>query len=109
MIVCTTLDPDGSVGGGPGRAPLVAVADVAGGQIASWQEVTVGWDRLHDEGSEGAHHARIARFLREQQVEVFVAQHAGAGMQRMLATMGVRAVLGAHGDAREAVVRAAAG
>lgn len=107
MIICTTLGPGGTVGGGLGRATHVALASVTGGAIGAWDELEVGWDRLHDEGSEGSHHARIARFLRDNSVEVVVAAHIGPGMQRMLGTMGVRAVLGAHGDARQAVVDAA--
>lgn len=108
MIVFTTLGPGGTVGGGLGRASHVAVATVEDGRVTSWTEHEVGWDRLHDEGTEGSHHARIVRFLREQGVEVVVARGAGAGMQRTLDSMGVRPVLGLEGDAREAVLAAAA-
>ncbi len=107
MIVFTTLGPGDTVGGGLGRATHVAVAAVEDGQITSWTEHEVGWDRLHDEGTEGSHHARIVRFLRDHHVETVVARGAGEGMQRTLASMGVRPVLGVHGDAREAVVAAA--
>ncbi len=107
MIICATLGPDGTVGGGLGRASRVAVASVSDGEIGSWDEVEVGWDRLHDEGTEGAHHARIVRFLREHGVEVVVASHIGAGMVRTLGSMGLRTVLGEQGDARSAVTRAA--
>lgn len=107
MIVFTTLGPGGTVGGGLGRATHVAVASVEDGQITSWTEHEVGWDRLHDEGTEGSHHARIVRFLRDHHVETVVARGAGEGMQRTLGSMGVRPVLGAHGDAREAVLAAA--
>jgi predicted Fe-Mo cluster-binding NifX family protein len=107
MIVMTTLGPGETVGGGLGRASHVAVADVRDGKIGSWDEVAVGWDRLHGEGTEGAHHARIATFLKEHAVEVVVAQHVGPGMQRMLTTMGLGLALGAHGEARQAVLDAA--
>jgi predicted Fe-Mo cluster-binding NifX family protein len=107
MIVCTTLAPDGTVGGGLGRAARVGVGTVDAGNLVSWEEVDVAWDRLHDEGGEGAHHARIVRFLREHGVEVVVASHIGAGMIRVLDNMGIRTVLGADGDARAAVSRAA--
>lgn len=107
MIVFSTLGPNGTVGGGLGRAPRVAVASVSDGRIDSWEEHEVGWDRLHDEGAEGAHHARIVRFLREHGVEVVVARGMGPGMQRTLGSMGVRSVLGVEGDAREVVVAAA--
>lgn len=108
MKVCTTLGPDGTVGGGLGRAARVAVASVEDGQVASWDEHDVGWDALHDQGSEGSHHARIVRFLREQGVDVVVAAGIGPGMLRTLGSMGVRAVTGASGAAKDAVVAAAA-
>ncbi len=107
MIVCTTLGPDGVVGGGLGRASHVALAAVEDGQVMSWDEVDVGWDRLHDEGTEGSHHARIVTFLREHQVDVVVAKGIGEGMQRVLGNMGIRMALGLQGDARQAVTRAA--
>lgn len=108
MIVMTTLGPDGSVGGGLGRASRVALAAVEGGDITSWEETEVGWDRLHGEGTEGSHHARIVTFLREHHVNVVVAKGIGEGMQRVLGNMGIRMALGLQGDAREAVTRAAA-
>lgn len=107
MIVMTTLGPDGLVGGGLGRASRVAVASVADGGIGSWEEFDVGWDVLHDEGTEGAHHARIVRFLREHGVDVVLARGIGPGMQRTLGSMGVRAVAGVQGDARQAVTEVA--
>ena len=107
MKICSTLGPGGAVGHGLGRASHVALATVEDGEIRSWDEVEVRWDSLHDEGTEGAHHARIARFLRDNAVDVVVAPHVGAGMQRMLGTMGIGMFLGAQGDAREAVTRAA--
>jgi predicted Fe-Mo cluster-binding NifX family protein len=78
------------------------VADVTAGEIRSWQEFTVGWGTLHDQGTEGAHHARVARFLRENQVQGIAVHHIGPGMQRMLALMSIRAVTGLAGDARSA-------
>jgi predicted Fe-Mo cluster-binding NifX family protein len=108
MIVMTTLAGNGTVGGGLGRASHVALATVEGGEIRAWDEHEVAWDRLHDEGTEGSHHARIVKFLRDHQVEVVVAKGIGEGMQRVLGNMGIRPVLGAQGDARDAVLQAAA-
>jgi len=75
------------------------------GVIDSWRETTVDWDSQHDQGTEGAHHARIARFLLDNRVDVVAAQHVGPGMQRMLASMGIRLVTGMTGDARAAVAQ----
>ena len=63
MIVCITVSEDGRAGGGWGRAHRVALATTSAGAITDWREVEVGWDAAHDEGTEGSHHARIARFL----------------------------------------------
>lgn len=108
MNVCVTLGPDGSVGGGLGRAARVALAAVEDGSISSWEEIDVGWDELHDSEPEGAHHARLVRFLRERDVAAVVARGMGEGMRRVLANMGIRLVL-ADGEARDAVLAAVAG
>lgn len=103
MIVCVPVDGVGAMDPRWGRAPRVALATVEDGSITDWQEVAVAWDSLHDAGSEAAHHARVARFLRERHVDVVVAHHMGGGMSRMLETMNVTVRLGAAGDARRAV------
>lgn len=108
MIVCMPLAADGSVGGGWGRAPRVALASVTADGVEDWQVHDVAWDVLHDTGTEGSHHARVARFLREHGVQVVVAGHMGEGMARMLGKLGIRTVLGATGDARTAALAAAA-
>lgn len=105
--VCVPATPQGQVAPGWGRARTVAVATLANGSIADWDEIEVGWDAAHDIGSEGSHHARIARFLREHGVGVVVAGHMGPGMLRMLTSMGLQVELGAVGDARKAVTSAA--
>lgn len=107
MKACVTVEDD-RIGHGWGRAERVAVAEVVDGQITSWTEHEVGWGMLHDTGTGGAHHARVAKFLREQGVELVVAGNMGEGQQRMLATMKIRVVLGVEGDARSAVLAAAA-
>lgn len=109
MKVAVPIGPGATVGPRWGKADRVAVADVTGGAITGWEEFGVGWDVLHDEGTEGSHHARVVRFLRDNQVEVVAAPHVGDGMVRMLDTMGIRLVTGASGDARAAAVKAAAG
>ena len=108
MRICIPITADDQVDPRWGRAHQVAIADIAEGEITGWWEHEVCWDTLHDTGTEGAHHARVARFLREQHVGSVVAEHMGTGMQRMLHTMGITVYFGAHGDAREAVTDAAA-
>ena len=105
MIVCVTIQ-SGEVGGGWGKARAVAVATVSDGAITEWRETEVRWDIAHDEGTEGSHHARIVRFLRDNAVEVVVAGHMGQPMQNTLAKLGVRVVIGATGDARAAALAA---
>ena len=107
MIVCIPVNATGEAGSGWGRAARVAVADVRDGAIAGWETFDVGWDALHDTGTEGGHHARIARFLKEHAVEMVVAGHMGPPMARMLEGMRIGVRVGATGDARRAVVEAA--
>lgn len=109
MIMCVPVTPAGEIDPRWGRAARVAVANVRDGELATWEEIEVGWDALHDVGSEGGHHARIARFLQEHGTEVVVAHHMGDPMLHMLAAMGVDVRLGASGNARGAVLAAAAG
>jgi len=86
-----------------GRADRLAIAEVLDGQIVSWQEFDVGWSRLHDEGAEGSHHARVVRFLLEHRVQAVVAGHMGDAMVHMLDKLGVQVHLGASGDAQVAL------
>lgn len=101
-IVCVPVSPDGQLDPRWGKAGYVAIARVEGGAISGWEVFPVGWDALHDQGREGGHHARIARFLIEHEVKVVVANHMGTPMQRMLEQMGLTVHLGVSGDAREA-------
>lgn len=103
-IVCVPVTQDGLVDPRWGRADRVAVGAVSGDGIDSWTEFDVGWGRLHDEGPEGTHHARVARFLQEHGIETVVANHMGDGMTQMLVKMGIAVRLGAAGRAREAVL-----
>jgi predicted Fe-Mo cluster-binding NifX family protein len=108
MIVCVPVTPAGEIDPRWGRAARVAVADLRDGGIARWEEIEVGWDTAHDMGTEGSHHARVARFLQEHAAEIVVAHHMGDPMVHMLESMGVQVRLGAHGDARHAVLVAPA-
>ena len=74
MNVMIPVRPDGSVEPRFGKAPMVAVAQVDNdGHVTDWHTFKVEWDRLHNEGTEGRHHARIVRFLREHDVVACVA------------------------------------
>ncbi|MBI3688398.1 MAG: hypothetical protein HY241_13895 [Actinobacteria bacterium] len=106
MKVCIPMTSEGRAGAGWGRAPRVGLATITDGEIADWQEVDVRWDVLHDEGTDGQHHARVARFLREHEVSLVVVGQMGPGMARMLATMGIRTAPGTGEDARAAVLAA---
>lgn len=104
MVICVPVNPDDTVDPRWGRAARVAVAEVVDGAIESWRVLDVGWDRLHDEGTEGGHHARVATFLRDHGVNVVVADHMGEPMLQMLARLGIEVRLGARGAARAAVL-----
>ena len=107
MIVAVALSSDGTAGQGWGRAPRVAIARVEDGRIASWDEHDVRWDVLHDEGTEGGHHARIARFLQEHHVETVAAGHMGPPMVQTLGRMHIGVRLGGDGDPRAVAIAAA--
>jgi len=103
MNICVPITPDGNVAERWGRADRVAVAEVSDGVIRAWHEVDVDWGTEHDAATEGAHHARIARFLRDNTIQAVAVQHVGPGMQRMLDTMGIRVSARHSGAARDAV------
>ena len=96
MKVCVPVTADGQVDPRWGRADR---AEVACGEVRDWQEYIVAWGTLHDQGTEGAHHARVARFLRDNGIQAVGVHHVGSGMQRMLGSMAIRVVTGLSGDA----------
>ncbi len=106
MIVCVPVTSEGLVDPRWGRADVIALADVHDGTIGSWQEIEVSWSTLHDEGTSAQHHARVARFLRQNNVGAVVAHHVGDGMIRMLGVMKLQLFLNASGAARDAVLTA---
>lgn len=108
MIVATPVDAAGRTEGGWGRAHWVAVATVADGAVTDWQVIETNWDGLHDEGTHGAHHARMVRFLKEHAIEAVVVGHMGDGMRRVLGTMQIPILPAQVGDAKASVVAAVA-
>jgi predicted Fe-Mo cluster-binding NifX family protein len=104
MVICVPVTRDGSVDPRWGRADRVAIAEVTASGVGDWQEFDVGWSTLHDEGTEGSHHARVARFLLDHHVEAVVVDHMGEPMMRTLQQMGLEVHLGAGGNARHAAM-----
>ena len=102
LVIAVPTDESGRVGSW-GRAKCVAVATTEDGEVKSWEECDVGWDVLHDAGSDRAHHARVARFVKDHGVDIVVVQHMGPGMVQMLERMGLKIDAGVLGDARHAV------
>ena len=107
--VAVPVTEAGEVGHRWGRAERIAVAATGEGTELSWTVHEVRWDVLHDEGGEGQHHARVVRFLRDEGVTHVVADHMGAGMARMLATMGIPVVRPTDRDARVSALAAVEG
>jgi len=108
MIVAVNV-VGGDVGEGLGRARSMAVARVEEGEISSWQAYDVRWDQSHGKFSadgHGAHHTRIASFMKEHEVEIVVTGHAGPPMAQTLGQMDILMYQGATGDARQAALEA---
>ena len=108
MILCVPVAATGNVDPRWGCAGRVAVAEVVAGTVRSWDEFDVGWDRLHNDATEGGHHARVARFVQEHRASIVVAGHMGDPMLEMFRRLDIRVQLGVSGDARQAVLAAAA-
>jgi predicted Fe-Mo cluster-binding NifX family protein len=104
MVICVPVTTEGMIDPRWGRADRVAITEATRDGIGVWQEYDVGWNALHDAGTEGSHHARVARFLQEHHVEAVVANHMGPPMVNMLVRMGLKVWLGARGDARQATL-----
>jgi predicted Fe-Mo cluster-binding NifX family protein len=106
IVVAIAVGAGGSVDPRWGRAQRVAVATFHRGRLSNWEETEVGWGTLREEGSERAHHARVARFVKQHGVQIVVAHHMGADMLAMLGRMGLEVQTPASADAREAVLAA---
>jgi predicted Fe-Mo cluster-binding NifX family protein len=102
-IVCVPITDDEQVGPSWGKASAVAIATVDKGTLESWRTESVGWDVSHDEGTPGSHHARVARFIQDNDITTVLAFHMGEPMQNMLTKLGVDVQQGAAGNARIAV------
>src|ERR1019366_6128195 len=107
MVICLAVADDGCIDPRWGRAQRVVIATVEAGTIIGWEEFDVSWDALHDTGSEGAHHAREAPFLRQHPADNMLDHHMVERLARMLQKLGVTVRLVIVGDARRAVTPAA--
>ena len=107
MRLCAPVTDEGLIDRRWCRANRVAVAQVAGDRIVDWQEFDVGWNELHDAGTDSEHHARMAEFLRNHAVNAVVVDHMGRCMRSTLDRMEVAIHPGAAGVARAAVEEAA--
>lgn len=83
------LGSDGSVSGGLGRAPRVAVCEASADGVHSWEETSVAWDATHDTLPHGTHHGTIVQFLQDGRVEAVLAGHAGVPMLAQLKKLGI--------------------
>ena len=108
VVVCAPVSADGTIDSSFGRARRIAVARVEDGTVTDLQDELVAWDEVHDTGTEGGHHARVARFLRDHAVDVVLARHLGPDMAHMLERMGITVRLGAAGDVRASALETAA-
>ncbi len=90
-----------------GKADRIALVDVIDGQITNWRTIEVGWRAVHDQGTHGSHHARIVRFMRENEVERVVFNHMGEGMLNTLGKLGLSLVQAEPGAARSTALGAA--
>ena len=102
-IVCVPMNPDATVTPRLGQAPRVAVCRIDAGQVESWAEHPVEWDTTYGVDVLGVHHPRVIRFLRDNDVEVVVADQVCDSMQSVLDSLDIRLYTGLTGDAHAAV------
>ncbi len=107
MIIAIPVTEDGQVDPRFGKAQDVAIAEVNGSKVDSWEVHRVAWGELHDQGTHGSHHARIVRFLLDHAVEAVVINHCGAPMMNTMQKMGLTIAVNATGPAKEAALQAA--
>jgi predicted Fe-Mo cluster-binding NifX family protein len=108
MIVATPVTQDGQSAAAWGKAHWIGVADVADGNVRSWQVHEVAWDESHDTGTHGSHHARIVRFLKEHDIQAVVVDHMGPGMVQVMEAMHIPLLPARPGDAIASILAAVA-
>ncbi|TCS83687.1 NifB/NifX family molybdenum-iron cluster-binding protein [Tepidibacillus fermentans] len=115
MKVAVAVLPNGKVNTHFGRANKLALATIENGQITKWEEVAVPFaethgnhDHHHDHDHEHHHHAPghhegIKNWLVDHEVDMVLLDHAGPGMQKVMSETDIKIVVGAKGNAKEAV------
>lgn len=118
MKIAVAVLPNGMVNAHFGRADKLAFANIENGQITEWEEVSVPFaashgdhghhhdhDHQHEHGHHHAsgHHESIKDFLVESGVNLVLLDHAGPGMKLVQEQTDIKIVVGAQGNAKEAV------
>ncbi|MGC8652181.1 MAG: NifB/NifX family molybdenum-iron cluster-binding protein [Candidatus Micrarchaeia archaeon] len=88
-IIMAVVDLNGMLIG-IGRAPRVEIAHVKDNRIDKIDEIDVRWDEAHETEQEGLHHATVAKFIKEHNVNEIIASGVGPDMKRMLERLGIK-------------------
>lgn len=124
MKVAVAVLPNGMINSHFGRAEKIALATIENKQIVDWQELEVPFadthedhghhqhdhhDHDHDHHQHNHHHhgpghvKGIKAFLVDQHVDLVLLDHAGPGMRTIQNEIEIKVVVGAKGNAKEAV------
>ncbi len=120
MKVAVAVLPNGMINAHFGSAKKVALVTIEDKQITVWDEKDVPFAETHGEGdhhhhdnehhdhhhhhSHGPNHLNgIRAFLEENQVELVLLDHEGPSMRKIRNHLDVKVVVGANGNAKEAV------
>lgn len=110
VVVAVPVTEDDGIERRFGKAPRMAVAKVCADGLADWNVIDVNWDVLHDQSEHGEHHARIVKFMRDNEVERVLFSHMGAPMLNTLNKLGLALIQVddpmAFEDAKQAAVAA---
>jgi len=117
--VAIAVLPSGNVNAHFGNAKKVALATIEDKQIVNWEEVDVPFAKTHGGHSHDHHHHHhheehhhehgpghvqaIRKFIVEHQVDLVLLDHAGPSIQKIRKDIDVKVVVGAEGNAKEAV------
>ena len=122
MRVAVAVLPNGMINAHFGRANTLAIATIENKTVANWEEVKVPFEETHgDHGHhdhhhdhdhdhdhhhhhhQPGHHEGIKNLLVAQNVDMVLLDHAGPGMQKVMDETEIKIVVGAKGNAQDAV------